>query len=984
MASNSLPRLFVASLLCLGTLAGLGQPSAQAQVHNRISGAVAGSSLVAIAHSIHPKAKLGSDLGPTAGDKELRGMTIRFNMTDAQTAALDQLLNDQQNPASPRYHQWLTPAQYGAQFGMSSADLAKVSGWLAGQGFTVTGVANGGTFISFDGTVAQVESAFGTSIHNLSVDGETHFANVTDISVPSAFAGVVSAVNGLHDFRLKPRIRASLVDPVVDPHFTSSITGNHYTAPGDIYTIYNMNPLLATYTGAGITIAVTGQVDIYTADISAFRSASGLSTSNLPTTVHAFGTDPGYPTCSSDTCTRGPGQGDLTESSIDLEWSGAMAPAATVVFVNSSCALPGGGCGGDAMTYAIDNNSAPIVTTSYGLCEAGWGTTDLISSNALFKQANVQGQTIIAASADQGATDCDAGPTATEGLAVDFPASSPYVTGLGGTQFNEGNATGATSYWSSTNGTVGQGSAISYIPEQPWNDESLGSYGGGGGGASNFFTKPTWQVGTGVPSDGARDVPDISLNASNAHDSLLLCVNVATGVSCGSGFRQSTTSSTLDVEGGTSYDSQIFGGMLALIEQKIGSRVGNANLTLYALANNTVYYTPGMNFLTLPTVVFNDVTSGNNSMLCAAGSANCSGGTEGYTAGNGYDLASGWGSVNLTNLANAWNLVKPLGVGSLGANISVTTLTASASSVAAGGTVTLTASVTGSAGTPTGSVQFFANHVALGSAVALSANGVATYSWVTSCSALGLQVLSASYSGDANYQGSIGPVLTAGGGNETSNGSTQTAPLEVQVSSSTCADFSISTTTPTVTVAAGGTIPSVTISVAPVNNFSGTVTFSAVSTSTSGYGPTFTFSPTSVNLTSSASASTTLTLSGITASLQLPGVPGHADPGTMMATAKSHRMPWHAAGSGIAIASLLLLMVPGRRRLSGLLLVLLSVGLIGGTIGCSSSQSAPPTTTTTTSTNPYVGTYTVTVTGSYTGTNNQVTQHAVVVTYNIN
>ena len=983
MASNPLPRLFVASLLYLGTLAGLGQPSAQAQVRNRISGAVTGSSLVAIAHSIHPKAKLGSDLGPTAGDKVLRGVTIRFNMTDAQTAALDQLLNDQQNPASPRYHQWLTPAQYGAEFGMSSTDLAKVSGWLAGQGFTVTGVANGGTFISFDGTVAQVESAFGTSIHNLSVDGETHFANVTGISVPSAFAGVVSAVNGLHDFRLQPRIRASLVDPVINPHFSSSITGNHYTAPGDIYTIYNMNPLLATYTGAGITIAVTGQVDIYTADISAFRSASGLSTSNLPTTVHAFGTDPGYPTCSSDTCTRGPGQGDLTESSIDLEWSGAMAPAATVVFVNSSCALPGG-CGGDAMTYAIDNNLAPIVTTSYGLCEAGWGTTDLISSNALFKQANAQGQTIVAASADQGATDCDAGPTASEGLAVDFPASSPYVTGLGGTQFNEGNATGATSYWSSTNGTVGQGSAISYIPEQPWNDESLGSYGGGGGGASNFFTKPTWQVGTGVPSDGARDVPDISLNASNAHDSLLLCVNVASGVSCGSGFRQSTTSSTLDVEGGTSYDSQIFGGMLALIEQKIGSRVGNANLTLYALANNTVYYTPGMNFLTLPTVVFNDVTSGNNSMLCATGSANCSGGTEGYTAGNGYDLASGWGSVNVTNLANAWNLVKPLGVGSLGANNSVTTLTASATTVAAGGTVTLTASVTGSAGTPTGSVQFFANHVALGSAVALPANGVATYSWVTSCSALGLQVLSASYSGDANYQGSIGPVLTAGGGNQTSNGSIQTAPLEVQVSSSTCADFSISTTTPTVTVAAGGTIPAVTISVAPVNNFSGTVTFSAVSTSTSGYGPTFTFSPTSVNLTSSASASTALTLSGITASLQLPGIPGHADPGTMMATGKPHNMPWHAAGSGIAIASLLLLMVPGRRRLSGLLLVLLSVGLIGGAIGCSSSQTAPPTTTTTTSTNPYVGTYTVTVTGSYTGTNNQVSQHAVVVTYNIN
>jgi subtilase family serine protease len=980
MASASLPRFLVTSVLCLGVLASIGLPSASAQARNRISGQVAASSSVAIAHSIHPNAKLGSDLGPTAGDRLLRGMTIRFNMTDAQQAALDQLLGDLQNPSSPRYHQWLTPAQYGAQFGMSSADLAKVSGWLAGQGFTVTGVANGGTFISFDGTVAQVQSAFGTSIHNLSVNGETHFANVTEISVPAAFAGTVAAVNGLHDFRLKPRILPSLVDPVA-PHFTSSVSGSHFIAPGDIYTIYNMNPLLATYTGAGITIAVTGQVDINTADIAAFRSAAGLGAINL-TTVHAAGKDPGGPICTS--CNTGPNQGDLAESSIDLEWSGAMAPAATVVFVNATCDLPGTGCGTDAMSWAVDNNLAPIVTTSYGLCEAGWGTVDLNSSEIIFKQANAQGQTVLAASADQGATDCDAGPTATEGLAVDFPGSSPYVTSLGGTQFNEGNATGATTYWSGTNGAVGQGSAISYIPEQPWNDESLGSYGGGGGGASAFFTKPAWQIGTGVPADGARDVPDISLTASNGHDPLLICVNVATGVSCGSGFRQSSTSSTLDVEGGTSFDSQIFGGMLALIEQKLGTRVGNANPTIYALANNTVYFTPGMTTLTLPTVVFNDVTSGNNAMACTSGTPSCTGGTEGFNAGNGYDLASGWGSVNLTNLANAWNLVKPLGVGSLGANTSVTALTVSATTIAAGGTVTLTATVIGSAGTPTGTVQFFANNVALGSAVSLPSSGIATYSWVTSCSALGQQVLSASYSGDTNYQGSIGPVLTPNGSTATANGSFQTAPVVVQVSSSSCPDFSLSTTTPTVTAAAGGTIPSVTVAVTPINNFTGTVTFSAVSTSTSGYAPTFTFAPASVNITSSAAASTVLTLSGITASLQLPGAPGQADPGTMVAKTGGKTAPWYFAGSGVTIASLLLLIVPGRRRLGGLLLLILAIGLIGGATGCSSSQSGPPTTTTTTSTNPYVGTYTVTVTGIYTASNNQVSQHTTVVTYTIN
>jgi hypothetical protein len=994
MPRTSLPRFLVSSALSLAVLTGIGQPAALAQVRGRIVSSISGPGDVAIAHSVHPRAKLGTDLGPTAGDKMLRGLTIRFNMTDAQQAALDQLLSDQQNPSSPRFHQWLTPAQYGAQFGMSSGDLAKVSAWLTSQGFNVTGVANGGTFISFDGTVAQVQSAFGTSIHNLSVNGETHFANVTEISVPSAMAGSVAAVNGLHDFRLQPRIASS----IASPRFTSSVSGGHFIAPGDIYSIYNMNPLLGTNTGAGVgtganchsvnslpcgDIAVTGQVDIYPADISAFRTASGLNATILPTTIHAAGVDPG----SARSCTNcSPSEGDLTESSIDLEWSGAMAPAAAVLFVNAACVLPGTGCGTDAMSWAVDNNLAPIVTTSYGLCEAGWGTIDLVSSNALFKQANAQGQTISAASADEGATDCDAGPTATEGLAADFPGTSPYVTSVGGTMFNDGNTTGATNYWSSTNGTVGQGSALSYIPEAVWNDESLGQYGGGGGGASAFFIKPTWQVGTGVPVDGVRDVPDIALDASDAHDPLLFCVNVAQAYSCTSGFRNAA--GNLDggsPAGGTSFDSQIFGGMLALVEQKIGARIGNANPTIYALANNTLYYTPGLNTVTLPSIVFNDVTTGNNAMACSPGTPNCgNGGTEGFNAGTGYDLASGWGSVNLSNLANAWNLVKPLGAGSLGANTSVTTLAASPGTVAAGATVTLTASVSGSAGTPTGTVQFFANNVALGSAVALSSGGIATYSWVTSCSALGQQVLAASYSGDSNYQGSRGPVLTANGGSQSINGSIQTAPVEVQVSSSSCPDFTLSTPTPTVSVAAGGSIPSVTITATPVNNFTGTVNFSALSTSTSGYAPTFAFSPASVTISSSAGASTTMTLSGITASLHMPGLPGSSGPGTMLAKQNTHKAPWYVAGSGITIASLLMLVVPGRRRLSGLLLIVLAVALIGGASGCGSSQTSPGTTTTSSNTNPYAGTYTVTVTGTYTGASGQVTQHTAVVTYNIN
>ena len=972
MSLTSLPRLLVTSAIALG-LSGICVSNASAAAaQNRIATTANTGGFVAIPDSVQPRARGASDLGQMRGDARLQGMSIHFNMSTAQEAALDQLLADQQNLASPRYHQWLTPEQFGEQFGLSSADLGKVTTWLENQGFTVTGVANGRTSITFDGSVAQVQAAFATSIHNLSVNGETHFANITNISVPGQFSGVVSGVTGLHDFRLQPRVHPSLVKP----EFTSSVSGNHYTAPGDMYVIYNMEPLLtAGINGSGQSIAIIGQVDINTADVLAFRTASGLSVTNLPTTVHAAGVDPGPPTCTS--CTNAPSQGDLTESSVDVEWAGAMAPGASIVFVNAKAVIP------DAIGWAINQNLAPIVTSSYGLCEAGWGSSDLLVFNALFKQANAQGQTILGASADQGATDCDAGPSATQGLQVDFPGSSPYVTSMGGTMFNEGNTTGATTYWAGTDATFTAGTAVpgatysatGYIPEAAWNDASIGAFGGSGGGASAFFTKPAWQLGT--PADAARDVPDLSLNASDGHDQLLFCVNVATGVSCGNGFRVSATNNALEAEGGTSFDSQIFGGMLALVEQKIGSRIGNANPTIYALGNNGTYYKPGQTTLTNSTVVFNDVTNGSNAMACTSGSENCgNGGATGYNAVNGYDLATGWGSVNLTNLANDWTLVTPLGVGTLGSNTSVTNLSASTSTASVGATVTLTTTVAGSAGTPTGTVTFLANNVALASPVALPANGIATYSWVTSCSALGQQVLSASYSGDSTYQGSIGPTLTA-------NGSSTTHPIEVQVSSTTCPDFGLTPSAAgvtasgsnlTVNVAAGGTIPAVTITATPTNNFTATVTFSAISTSTSGYAPTFTFSSPTVTISSSSPATTSLTLSGITTDLRMPDAPGPR---------RSDRTPWYAAGSGVTIASLLMLVLPRRRRLAGLLMAVIAVALAGVLSGCGSSQ-AVVSSSPTSNTNPYVGTYTVTVIGTYTSANNQMTEHVATVTYNIN
>jgi subtilase family serine protease len=998
MRGTSLSRLLSFAAIFAG-LAGAVLPAASAaaqssiqnRIPDRIAAAVSSNRMVEIPGSVHPRALQATDLGPLPGDTRLNGMSLRFTPSAAQQAALDQLLVDLQDPSSPRYHQWLTPQQYAAQFGLSSADLARVTAWLTSQGFSITGVAQGGSFVTFDGTVAQVQTAFATSIHSLSLNGETHFANVTGVSVPSAFAGVVGAVTGLHDFRMKPHLHTS----IVKPQFTSSVSGNHYLTPGDIYTIYDVSPLLAnSINGANQTIAVSGQVDISLTDVAAFRAASGLS-ANAPTTkvvpsaVYG-GCDPGTPSLYSTACvgSNPPTSSDLAESSIDVEWSGAMAPSATVLFVTSQNVFI-------SMEYAIDANVAPIVTTSYGLCEAGIGSTDLNSINQIFKQANAQGQTVLAAAGDAGATDCDAGPSAIEGLAVDFPASSPYVTGMGGTQFNgdaassgSGTNWGATQYWKGTSGSDVISSALSYIPEAEWNDASAGRYGSGGGGASSFFAKPAWQVETGasgmttlVPTDGARDVPDLALDASDDHDGLLYCVSG----SCGNGFRIASGiyAGDLTAAGGTSFDSQIFGGMLALIEQKTGAPakgLGNINPTLYALGNNAAYYNP------TSSSVFHDVTSGSNAMWCTAGTTDCpTGGSIGYAAGTGYDLATGWGSVDLNNLATDWNLVTQLGLGLLGSNLSATTLAASSTTSSATNvtvtptatvTVTLTAAVssatTGFTTTPTGSVQFLVNNVALGSPVTL-VNAAASTPFVASCSTLGQQSMTAVYSGDSNYQGSVAPSLTASGSTTTSNGSYPTSSLIVTVSGGTCASFSLSPASTTFSVASGGTIPSDAISVVSANGLTGTVTFSATATTTSSAGtiPTFSFSPTSVAISSTASVSTTLSLSGITASLHLPTAPGSSHSGVMLAQQGSQRAPasnrpWTAAGSGVTLACLLLLVLPRKRRLGGLLLVAFSVALIAGVSGCGSSQSSPPTTTTT-STNPYAGIYTVTVVGSYTG-----------------
>jgi hypothetical protein len=696
-------------------------PVSQAQVvlQDRISQPVDSASMAPLTGSLHPMAKAEFDQGLADNSKVIQGMSINFKRSAAQEASLTALLKAQQDPGSPFYHKWLTQAEFGQQFGMSSADLDKVTGWLQQEGFTVTSVAASRNSINFSGNIANVEKAFQAKIHNFSVNGETHFANAAQISIPSSFAGTVSSVRGLNDFRLKPQVRfPKSREAATSPHFTSGISGVHYVAPGDFAVIYDVNPLYtAGNTGKGVTIAVIGQTDIVPADITDFRGAAGL-TANDPTVVTVPNTTP-------LSVAAGSASNDLSETDLDLEWSGGVATGASIVLVNSGDIFT-------SLSYAIQNPingiTIPIISQSYGACEAAISSGDQTTIEGWLKQANSQGQTVVLASGDSGAADCETpgATSATQGLAVDYPGSSAYVTAAGGSEFTgDGTAqtpqTGAGTYWSA-NGTGGVSddlitSAKSYIPEMAWNDTTFsiangGGLSAGGGGVSALWPKPSWQTGVaGIPADGHRDVPDISLNASPDHDAYLYCTQVQT---LGSGsnyvsscqatsFRlndgsQSDTNDLKGAAGGTSFAAPAFAGLLAIFEQKLatGGGLGNINPALYQLAANSTTYASA----------FHDIKTGNNQVPCTASSPNCPTGSNpviGYTAGTGYDQATGLGSVDANNLATAFGAL-------LQATGTKTTLTvAPGNSVEINEALTFTATVAPNTLTtaPTGTVNFF-------------------------------------------------------------------------------------------------------------------------------------------------------------------------------------------------------------------------------------------------------------------------------------
>jgi uncharacterized protein (TIGR03437 family) len=662
---------------------------------------------------LHPKAQAaalaGNDQGRVSPSLALPYITVALAPSAGQQAELEKLLVDQQTPGSPNYHHWLTPEEYGQRFGVSDADLGKITQWLQEQGLQVTSVARGRNWIVASGTAAQVETAFQTKIHTYLVDGETHFANASEPSVPAAFASVVKSIRGLNDFRMKPRVRSSLSKR----HYSAGPGQPNYLAPDDFAAIYDVAPLYAAgINGTGQKIAIAGQIQVDLSDIEQFRSQF-----NLPANAPQMLLVPGSPN-PGDSATSG----DLAESDLDLEWAGAVARNAAIVFVYSN----------DVMTsvqYAIDQNLAPVISVSYGSCELETPDSEFNSFVRWAQQANAQGITWLAASGDNGAADCN--DSQNPGLAVDLPGSLPEVTSVGGTEFVDTTGT----YWSLTNNANGA-SALSYIPESTWNTSvEDGVPAASGGGASVLFAKPSWQIGPGVPADNARDVPDVALNASEDHDGYLVY-----------------TSGSLQIYGGTSVPTPSFAGVTVLLNQKLGSGgVGNVNPKLYSLAQSN----PG---------IFHDVTTGNNivTVSCPSTHPNCAATSVGYYAGVGYDQATGLGSVDAYKLVMDWNggSVTPPPASP---TVSVKLL-ANLSTVAANDVVYLTATVASLVGTtPTGSVLFSIAGASLGSAVLSGSAGTATATLALNGLELpsGSGTITATY--DSSSSASVAVSVTASG-----------------------------------------------------------------------------------------------------------------------------------------------------------------------------------------------------------------------------
>ena len=502
-------------------------------------------------------------------------VTVALKRDAGTQAAFEQLLAEQQRPGSALYRQWLTPAQVGSMFGVAPADLQAVTSWLESQGLTVTRVEPNGLLLDVTGSVAAVSGAFRTTFAEFRVGPETRLSATEEPSVPVALQAVIAGVHGLSQSTLHPQSVATVVQGKLtaqvggglspQPQLTAT-SGQHFLTPNDFATIYDLSSVYsggntgATVAGKAQRVAIVGRSRVAATDISQFESMTGLPTAQPNVIVPTGGIEPGTTN-----------DGNQDEATLDVDRVMGTAPGVGVDLVVSADSRTVSGIY-TAAAYAVNTLVDPVLSISFGDCEANAGQQGVSVWNTLFSAAAVEGISVMVSSGDSGAAGCDGSSSmlpVTQTASINYICASGYVTCVGGTEFAD---TSAGSYWSAQNGS-GQSSAVSYIPEGAWNEPMWSSGGktmyvavGTGGGASAYIAKPSWQTGTGVPADGMRDVPDVALSSAT-HDGYVACLAYAGG---------DCSQQKFEVFGGTSAAACGDGGYCCADERGNGKRCGQS------------------------------------------------------------------------------------------------------------------------------------------------------------------------------------------------------------------------------------------------------------------------------------------------------------------------------------------------------------------------------------------------------------------------
>ena len=651
-----------------------------------------------------PEANEENDRGPVPDTFAMNHLLLELKRSPQREAALESFIDELHNPASPNFHKWLTASQFGELYGPAAAETAAVSDWLRSYGFTVNTVYPSGMSIDFSGTAGQVQSAFGTEIHRLSVNGVNHIANMSDPRIPDLFTPLIAGIFSLHDFS-----PPNMTLPV--PRYTIQV---QLVVPADLAVIYDLKPAFAAgYTGQGQTVAVIEDSDLFdSADWYTFRTALGLASYKSG----SFKTINPPPPSGANNCTDPGANSDDDEATLDAEWASAAAPNAAIQLVSCAPATTTPGFMLAALNIINSKQPPQIMSLSYGYCEAVAGVTANAGYNSTYQQAAVEGVSVFVAAGDSGAAGCDHGSSnATHGIGVSATASTPYNVAVGGTDFGDTAQGTNSTYWGPANSST-FGSALSYIPEIPWNDSCAGSvlaafwgysvgYGSDGfcgsalagedfavttaagsggpsgcasgvpsenlvvGGTCKGYAKPSWQTGvSGIPNDGVRDVPDVALFAANGlwgHSYVFCFSDLANG-----GAKCAGPPELWSGAGGTSFASPIMAGIQALVNQKMGAAQGNPNPVYYKLAASSV-----------ASSVFHSITTGDIAVNCS-GDLNCFGSgfvgrgraapvtsfvgngglstssqtyTPAFAASAGWNFATGLGSVDAFNLIMNWS-----------------------------------------------------------------------------------------------------------------------------------------------------------------------------------------------------------------------------------------------------------------------------------------------------------------------------------------